>query len=168
MALYTRLALDLQATLTPTPGLTTPTNPLLISQLVQLATGTSAGQADRMYTGTRTLTASATEDLDFAAGVLDFQGNAITFARIKLLYVKAAVGNVNNVVLGAGTNPWVTLLNSTGTVTLRPGAGHLNWAGVADATGYAVTAGTGDVLKVLNSAGGTSVSYDIAVIGASV
>jgi len=41
-------------------------------------------------------------------------------------------------------------------------------AGAADATTYAVTAGTGDLLKVANSAGGTSVTYDIVIIGSSV
>jgi hypothetical protein len=40
-------------------------------------------------------------------------------------------------------------------------------AGVADAIGWGVTAGTGDLLKVANSAGSTSVNYDIVVIGNS-
>jgi hypothetical protein len=36
-----------------------------------------------------------------------------------------------------------------------------------EATAWPVTGGTGDLLKVTNSAGGTSVDYEIVVIGAS-
>jgi hypothetical protein len=39
--------------------------------------------------------------------------------------------------------------------------------GTADATAYAVTATTADLLKVANSSSGTGVTYDIAVIGTS-
>ena len=35
-------------------------------------------------------------------------------------------------------------------------------------TGVTVTAGTGDIIQVVNSAGGTSITYDIIVIGTSV
>jgi hypothetical protein len=40
------------------------------------------------------------------------------------------------------------------------------WA-ATDSTSVAVTAGTGDLLTVTNSAGSTSVTYDIIIIGAS-
>ena len=33
------------------------------------------------------------------------------------------------------------------------------------AAGYAVTAGTGDILKVANSGAGTGVTYDIVIVG---
>ncbi len=50
------------------------------------------------------------------------------------------------------------------TVKVKPGGAIALVA--PDATGYAVTAGTADQLKVANSAGGTSVTYDIIIIGA--
>jgi hypothetical protein len=39
-------------------------------------------------------------------------------------------------------------------------------AGPADALGYLVTAGTGDVLRITNGGAG-AVTYDIAIVGAS-
>lgn len=133
-----------------------------------LANGTGVGLADKLFQDTRTLAASATEDLDLAGVLLDPFGAAITFARIKGIIVAAAPGNTNNVLVGAASaTQWATLLNAAGVVTLRPGAVFAAFAGDADATGYTVTAGTGDLLKVANSAGGTSVSYDIVLIGAS-
>jgi hypothetical protein len=36
-----------------------------------------------------------------------------------------------------------------------------------DATGYPVTAATGDLVTLTNSAAGTSVTYDVIIIGSS-
>jgi hypothetical protein len=142
--------------------------PVSVRAAVQLASGTGAGQADVAYQDRRTLAASGTEDLDLAGTLVGAFGATLTFVKIKGLYIKAADANTNNVVIGAaGSNAWATLLNSTGTITLRPGAAALFMAGLADASGYAVTAGTGDLLHVANSAGSTSVTYDVVVIGTS-
>ena len=139
-----------------------------VQQSVALATGTGAGQADLLFTDQRTIAASGSEDLDLAGVLADALSATLTFARVKGLYIAAAAGNTNNVVVGAASsNAWATLLNAAGTVALRPGASLLVAAGVADATGYAVTAGTGDLLQVANSGGGTAVTYDIIVVGAS-
>ena len=135
---------------------------------VQLADGTAVGQADLVFSDQRQLAASTSEDLDLAGVLLDGFGTALTFVRVKALYVAAAAANTNDVVIGgASGNQWATLLNTTGTVTLRPGASMMFTAGVGDATGWAVTAGTGDLLQVENSAGGSTVDYDIVIIGAS-
>lgn len=162
------LAVNASATLTSALDLGTGSAPQTLSRSMALTSGTTAGKADKVFSDRRTLAASATEDLDLAAVLLDAFGATITFARVKGIVIAAAAANTNNVVIGgAATNPWATLLSATGTVTLRPGAFIAVGTGTADATGYAVTAGTGDLLKVLNSAAGTSVTYDIHIIGAS-
>ena len=142
--------------------------PQSLSRSMSLGSGTGAGKADRVLSDRRTLAASGTEDLDLAGVLVDAFGAQITFARIKGLVIAAAAGNTNNVVIGNATsNAWATLLGATHTLTLRPGAFVAVGTGVADATGYAVTAGTGDLLKVANSGAGTSVTYDVHIIGAS-
>ncbi|WP_267244353.1 hypothetical protein [Streptomyces sp. PR69] len=142
--------------------------PVRLQRSVQLGSGTGAGQADLVWSDRRTIAASGSEDLDLAGVLLDAFGATVTFARIKGLFIAAAESNANDVVIGAdATNPWASLLNATGTLTLRPGAACGFLAGDADATAYAVTAGTGDLLQVANSGAGTSVDYDILVIGAS-
>lgn len=169
MALITSVQLVISGTLTKTPGLTVPSTNLPVNRLVQLIDGTTAGKADRIYAATRTIAASSNDDLDLAGVLADDFGQTITFARVKALYVAAAASNANNVVVGAAaSNPWVGLLTATGTITIRPGAFSVPvCCGVADATGYAVVAGTGDILRVANGGASTSVTYDIAVIGAS-
>lgn len=153
---------------TKTQDLTTTADPLDWRRAVHLESGTAVGLADRVFHDRRTLAASATEDLDLAGTLLDAFGSAITFVKVKGLFISAASTNTNSVIVGAATsNAWATLLNATGTITLRPGATLGVMAGGADATAYAVTAGTGDLLKVANSAAGTAVSYDIVIVGTS-
>ncbi|MFJ2292101.1 hypothetical protein ACIOG7_10370 [Streptomyces sp. NPDC087894] len=142
--------------------------PQSLARSLSLANGTGAGKADRVFSDRRTLAASGTEDLDLAGVLVDAFGATITFARIKGLVIAAAAGNTNNVVVGAASsNPWSTLLGATGTLLVRPGAFVAVGTGAADATGYAVTASTGDLLKIANSSSGSAVTYDIHIIGAS-
>lgn len=129
--------------------------------------GSGANQITRIFADTRTLAASANEDLDLAGGLTDAIGQTITLARVRGLLIRAAAANTNNVIVGgAGSNGFITWVGgATHTVTLRPG-GVLMLA-APDATGYAVTAGTGDLLRIANSAGGSAVSYDIVILGAT-
>lgn len=128
--------------------------------------GTGANQVGQIWADTRTLSASATEDLDLSGTALvNAIGQSVAFTKIRGLLIRAAAGNTNNVIVGGATsNQWLTWVGAgTHTVTVRPGG--LLLLAAPDATGYAVTAGTGDLLKIANSAGGSSVSYDIVLIG---
>lgn len=168
MSLTSRVMVELTGSLTTALDFSTPSSPVDIRQQIDLATGTGAGQADKLWTDQRTLTASSTEDLDLAGVLVDAFGATITLARVKAILVRAAATNTNNVIVGgASATQWAALLGTTGTVTLRPGALFVAAAGVADATGYVTAAGATDLLKVANSGSGTSVVYDIAVIGCS-
>lgn len=133
---------------------------------IALADGTGADQADQLWTDQRTISASSNDDLDLAGSLTNALGATATFARIRALYVEAALGNTNNVVVGGGTNPFVNwVADGTDKVIVRPG-GVLLLAN-RDATGYAVTASTGDVLRIANSGSGTSVTYNVAILGCS-
>jgi hypothetical protein len=166
MALTTELTLKLVATLTGTADLLTPAAPLELTQRHRLATGTGANQADMMWTDRRTLAASATEDLDLAASLTGHVGGTLTFARIKALVVLAASANTNNVnVTRPASNGVPLFLAASDGVPVLPG-GSFVWV-APNATGIAVTAATGDLLTFTNSAGSTSVTYDVVIIGAS-
>lgn len=168
MTLESKLALTVAAKLTQSQDLGAAVASALKSFEAVLTDGTAAGKADKIFADTRTLAASASEDLDLAGVLLDPLGAALTFVKVKGLLIKAADGNTNDVVVGnSSSNTWAALLNSTGTVKVRPGGVLAVFAGAADATGYAVTGGTGDLLKVANGGAGTSVSYDVVVIGTS-
>ena len=166
MALITELQTKLIATLTGTAGLVTPVGPLDIRDRIRLTSGVGANQADKMYAATRTLAASGTEDLDLAGVLTDPVGATLTYARVKLIYVTAAAGNTNNVNVTRPAANGVPLFLAAGDgLAVKPG-GMFAWA-APDATGVAVTAGTGDLLTFTNSAGSTSVTYSVVIVGAS-
>lgn len=163
----TSVAVTLKGTLSNALDLQTVTTALNYGKSVAWSNGTGNGQADKLWTDQRTLTASANEDLDLAGGLTDAFGAAITFARIKMILVVAAAANTNNVVIGAAaSNAFVGPFGAaTHTIHVRPDG--MAVLACKDATGWAVTGGTGDLLRVANSAGSTSVTYDIAILGAS-
>lgn len=170
MALTARLRASVNAQQTSPRDLGVAADPISHAVAIDLASGTGAGQVDKVFADTRTLTASANEDLDLAAGALtDAFGTTLTFAKIKGLYVAAAAGNTNNVVVGgAASNTWVGPFGgATHTIAVRPGGVVVLADGEADTNGYAVTAGTGDLLRVANSAGTTPVTYTIVILGTS-
>lgn len=139
--------------------------PFGLSAPLSLASGTGAGQADRVFTDTRTLAASATEDLDLAAVLLDAFGAAITFVKLKAIIIKAAAGNTNDVVLSRPASNGVPLFSAASdAIPIKPG-GAFAW--FCPGTGVTVTAGTGDLLTLTNSGAGTGVTYDIVIIGTS-
>lgn len=166
MALSTNMRLSLKSTLSSALDLVTSRAPLDYSSTIDLASGVGANQADKIFADTRTLAASATENLDLAGVLSDPLGASLTFARIKAILVKAASGNSNNVnVIREATNGVPLFLAAGDGLAVRPG-GLFLWV-APDATGVAVTAGTGDLLTFTNSAAGSSVTYDVVIIGAS-
>lgn len=137
-----------------------------VEKLISLTNGTGANQADLVFADQRTLAASATEDLDLAGVLLDAFGNTITMVEVVAVYVAAAATNVNDVVIGAATQPVPLFGGTAGTYAVKPGG--FFFAAAPNASGmFAVGAGATDDLKVTNSAGGSSVVYDVIVIGRS-
>jgi len=133
---------------------------------ITLTPGTSSGNANLIFMDTRTLSASSTENLDLAGGLTDPLGATLTFVTVKAIYVNASSANTNNVVVGgAGSNTLLGIFSdATDKIIVKPG-GVFMW--VAPATGATVTASTGDILLIANSSSGSSVTYDIVIIGTS-
>lgn len=168
MAVTASVSVGVNGSQTTLLDLGTATFPFSASSSIPHTSGTGAGQVDLAFTDTRTLAASATENLDLAGSLTDAFGATITFARIKAIYISAAAGNTNDVQVTRPASNGVPFLMAAGDgIALRKGAGFAWWTGAADATGVAVTAGTGDLITVTNSAGTTSVTYTVVIIGCS-
>lgn len=168
MAVSATVSQSVSGSHTGTADLGTPTFPFSTSASVAYSTGTGAGQVDLVFADSRTLAASGTEDLDLAGVLTDVYGATITFARIKAIHISAAAGNTNNVQVtrpASNGTPW--LMAAGDGIALRPGAAFTWSSGSADATGVAVTASTGDLITITNSAGTTGVTYTIAILGCS-
>lgn len=166
MSLVTSLLVRMQATLSGSNDLGTPSFPLDYKNLFNLPSGTAASQADLIFSDTRTLGASATEDLDLAGSLVDPLGATLAFVTVKAIIVKAAAGNTNNVaVKPAAANGFIGPFNAAADTLIVPPSGVVVL--VAPVSGWAVTAGTGDLITVTNSGAGTGVTYDVVIVGTS-
>lgn len=121
--------------------------------------GAGALQANVLYAGNLALSAG-TNNVDLNGVLTDQWGSSVALLRVKGIMVVNT--GATTLTVGAGTNPWATFLNSTGTITLPAGAGFA--ALTPDATGWTVTAATGDILKF---AGTGSATFQLVVLGAS-
>jgi len=145
----------------------TPQFPLNLTWAAPLTTGVAANNADKIYTAQITLGPSAGQDIDLAGVLTDPFGVALTFVKLKGVAIRAAVANTNSVNISRPASngvPW--FLAASDAIALGPGGLFLfvnpGLAGIAT-----VTPATGDLLRVDNSGAGTSVIFDIVVIGTS-
>lgn len=125
--------------------------------------GTGSGQANEFWHDTRTVNASANEDLDLAGALTSvINGATLTFTKIKAILIVAASGNTNAVRVTRPASNGVPLFLAAGDGIDLP-AGAVFFASFP--AGVTVTASTGDLINVENSSSGTSVTYDIYILG---
>lgn len=126
--------------------------------------GATANAASVMWSDRRTLASGASESLDLnGTALIDGLGAAVALARIKGIIIRAAVGNTTDLTIGNVANGISTIFGAaTQTLVLQPG--ELLIKMTPSAAGYLVTAGTADLLRIVNAAG-ASATYDIIIIG---
>jgi hypothetical protein len=165
MSLSAKLALALTIVQTKSQDFSATKDSVAKNYEISLLDGSGAGQATTAWHDQRTLSSSANEDLDLSGVLTDAFGDTITFTKIKAIVVSAASANAAAIeVGGAATNALVNFVGSaTDKIKVRPGG--LFVIASEDATAYAVTAGTGDLLRITNTSGAASATYDIFVIG---
>jgi hypothetical protein len=163
MALSTSLTIQISASYSLALDLVTKTANLIKSLPLSLDTGTGLGQADVIFSDTRST--AGTDSLDMVGGgLLDNLGVAWAPARIKGIIVVAAAANTGNVLFRRPASNGVPFMSAAADeIPIHPGGVVIIWA--PSAAGYVVTAGTGDLIELAASAG--TVTYDIYIIGAS-
>lgn len=157
--------ISLAGTFTGDNDLSTVTQGINYLQTINFENGTAANQANMIWMDQRTISASGTDDLDLYGGLTNAFGTTINFTSIKGIIISAASGNTNDVVVGGDGSAafvnWVGAANDV--INVKPGGifALMN----PNANGYGVTATTADILQVANSSSGTSVTYDIILLG---
>jgi hypothetical protein len=165
MSLRTSIDVNLSALLAATLDLGSPQYAPTIDKRITLASGVAAGQADLIFSDNRTVGASSTDALDMAGVLAGPLGGTLTFVKVKAVLVRAAAGNTNNVRVNRPASNGLPLFIAAGdAIDVQPGGVFL-W--VAPGAGVTVTAGTGDLLNCDNSGAGSSVNYDVVIVGTS-
>jgi hypothetical protein len=129
--------------------------------------GTAANQCDKYARERRTIASGANHDYDLTA-LPGRDGSTVSLARLKLMMVvqrETTVARILSIGNG-GANSFNSWCGASDTAVIEVHAGGLLLVGNPLATGYAVTAGTGDILRFAASGGG-SVTYDVFFAGAS-
>jgi hypothetical protein len=138
---------------------------------LSLGSGTGAGSNNKILARLNgfTITAGSSVDVDLAGVVADFVGASITMTKVKVIAVKLAeaTNQASSILIGSkGTNGFATWLGGTNhAVRVRKGGGF--GIGCTDATGYAVTAGTGDLMTLTNEDTANAATYQLIVAGVS-
>jgi hypothetical protein len=146
--------------------LSTPVDTLLKRTKIEMTNGTGTNGADLCFHDTRTLVASANEDLDLAGSLAGPFGTSQVFVEVRAFLISAASANTNNVrVIRPASNGVPLFLAASDGLDIPPGGVFL-WSCPADGK-VTVTAATGDLINVANSGAGTSVTYDVVIIGTS-
>lgn len=137
-----------------------------IQKIVDLLTGTGAGQADKVYFAQRTLGAATSELLDLAGVLADPLGTTLTFAKIKLVVFLNEDGTDGedftvgpDATNGWGATGWVT--DASDRIRVNAGGLHI-WY---DPNGIAVTGGSVDEIQVTTLVG--AVTYRVLIVGTS-
>jgi hypothetical protein len=128
--------------------------------------GSGDNQANAAWTDERTIAASGSENLDMVGVLADAFGATISISKIKALLVAASANNTNDVLIGGHATAALASFFGDATDVLRVKPGGAIALIAPKSAGYPVTATTADLIKVANSAGGSSVTYKILVIGA--
>ena len=139
-----------------------------VEQLITLADGTGAGQANILWADQRTVSSASNDDLDLAGVLTDAFGATVASAELVSLMVinapRSGNANTTNLTIGGATNPVIGFVGGT-TQTIGPiRPGGVLFLACGDAAGLGVvTAGTGDILRIANSSGAAA-TYQIAIV----
>lgn len=171
MALTTNILARLTATQTGGNDFGSDSFSPTIERKFTLADGTAANQADLLFVDQRTVASATNDDIDLAGVLSDAFGSTITNAELVALMVinapKSGSANTTDLTIGAGSNPVTGFLGGTAPTIGPIKPGGFVMLGSPDAAGLgAVTASTGDILRIANSSG-ASATYQIAIVGRS-
>lgn len=162
--LTSKASVAVQAVFAKSNALSNPKDVLSKTVQKEFANGTSSGQCDLIFRDQRTLTTGNSEDLDLAGGLTDPFGTTLTFVKVKVIIIENLSTTQTLTVGGAAANQFINWVGAANDVINIPPGGF--FAISAPAAGFAVTADTGDLLKILNSAG-ASCTYNIVILGTS-
>ena len=128
--------------------------------------GTGAYQANKWHRSKRTIAAGANDDIDLYGSLVDPRGNVLNFARVVSVVI-AIIGADGTKALRIGpngvANAWQGPFGGVGAGVYLTTNLTLPLIDIS-ATGWPVTAGTGDILRVSNP-GAAPLDYVLFVMG---
>lgn len=160
------VSIRVRNTLTTTAGLTTVSAPVdVIDEGLSYTSGTGANQADKVYSVQYSIVGSATQTVDLAGVLTDAFGAALTFAKVKVIYVKHVSGlNTLRIERPAATGA-ILFGAASGALAVLSAGGRFLWDDPA--AGFVVGAGTTDLISLVNTAATNTIVVNLIIVGTS-
>lgn len=165
MSVSGKVSVTINLTETKTQDAVTASAPFAQSVAWAIANGTAAGKADRVWTGTHTLAASASEDLDLSGSLATVLGTTFVTVKCKLLFLFNRATSPGAITAGRGASGGWTWISAVSAGVVIPSNGFVCWCAQTD--GVAVVATTADLVHIAADATAGTYTYDIAVVGTS-
>lgn len=125
----------------------------------------SPTDANLLYTNGFSIATSSSQSLDLSGSLADALGTTNVFSKVYAVLIQnLSVTTGQNIQIGGDSNHVPIFGAGADYATIGPG-GFFYVTSTID--GWTVTAGTGDILKIANSAGGQTISVAVAVLGKS-
>lgn len=129
------------------------------------ADGSGIGQVNKSYSDSGSQIQSVNTDLDLSGALTGDDGASLVLTGVKALCIVAGSANPGNLTVGpAPSNGWTGPFSGTTPAIVLPAGGRLCIAR-GDASGWPVTAGTGDLLRIASAATAGTYTYDIVLLG---
>lgn len=146
----------------------------LASLTITLANGSGNDQANRIYRSSRSLNASASEDIDLYdfGGATDALGQTYALAKVKVLAIRktSTADDTAALTIGAASsNAWAgagTPFDGTSpTVSIYTGDTSGGGLLIYNPAGWTVTDASSHLLKIANGDSSNQITYEICVVG---
>lgn len=160
--LSTRLSVQIAALLRDTLDLSTVRDDLEKIFTIDMATGSGSGQANQAWHDARSIASGATDSLDLAGVLVNGLGQTVTFTSIKAVIIKFGSGNTTVVSVTRPASNGAPIFAAAADAIPYAANGLFVWCNPN--AGIAVTAGTGDLVDLVNAAGAAA-TYEIVIIG---
>lgn len=125
LALTGSVGVNLALAATNAQDLSTPQDSLSVNVIRTLTSGTGADQGDLLWHDQRTLTNGATESLDLHGGTLSGAFGAVTFDKVKGVYVEN-LSTTDPIKIGGAAANAVGLFDDTTDILVLPAASATN------------------------------------------
>jgi len=132
----------------------------------QFSDGTAAGQANKYYRSVNTIAAGASQSFDLAGSLVDPFGASLTFSTIRAVVVSiVAPDGTKALFVGPQgvSNAWQGPFGGLGSTSYLETKSYVSFIDGLK-LGWTVTAGTADILPIMNSSA-VSLQYVIYIVG---
>src|SRR6185295_2511590 len=124
-----------------------------------------ANQADKVYSAQFSIVGSATQSIDLAGVLTDAFGAALSFVKVKTIFVKHVSGLNTLRIERPAANGAILFGAASGALAVLTAGGRFLWDDPA--AGFAVTAGTGDLISLVNTAATNTIVVNVVIVGTS-